>query len=132
MNLEVEKDYLKVREIFKIMGVENVPVTCRRTGPKDQGPQKRPRYITLEFNNSNDKFKVKNVTEKLKANDETKNFYMKPDRTKKEREEYKRLYKEKERLENDESDNVVEIKYGKLYVDGVVVDKLETENSNFL
>ena len=45
---------------------------------------------------------------------------------KKEREEYKRLFQIKQRLENDSEDRMVEIKYGKLYVDEVIVDQIET------
>ena len=82
----------------------------------------------LEFLSSADRNKVKKESEKLKNRDDTKNFFLKADKTKKERDEYKRLYKVKEQLEKDEPNKKVEINYGKLLVDGTPVDKIDTAN----
>ena len=132
-SVTLKNDKEKVEEILKTMQVNDVKIAHqRRIGAKDQGTEKRPRYLLLEFINSSDRNKVKNESMKLKENEDTKLFYIKADKTKKEREEYKRLYKIKEQLEKDSDGKTVEIKYGKLYVDGIVVDKIETENDNFL
>jgi hypothetical protein len=108
------------------------PVSIRRIGNKDQGAEKRPRFIVIEFASSDDRNKVKKVSDKLKENEDTKNYYLKADKTKKEREEYKRIYDMKKKIEEEEPGKKVEINYGKLYVDGTVVSKIETENNDFL
>ena len=126
-------EHEKVLEIIKSLQVGNVNlVGHRRVGNKDQGTGNRPRYILLEFMSSSDRNKVKKASAKLKDNDSTKNFFLKADKTKKERDEYTRLYKVKEQLEKDEPEKVIEISYGKLMVDGVAVDKVETENDFLL
>ena len=116
------------------MEVEDVIVSHqKRIGAKDQGAERRARFILLEFMDNNDRNKVKKESEKLKANEDTKLFYLKADKTKKEREEYKRLNKMKEELEKDNPERKkIEIKYGKLYVNEAVVDRVETENYPFL
>ena len=128
-----ENDKEKVSEIFKIMQVEDVILSdCKRIGAKDRGQDKRPRFILLDFMNASDRNRTKRASAKLKENKETERFFLKIDKTKKEREEYTRLYKIKEQLQNDDKDKVVEIKFGKLYVDETIVDQVETENNDFL
>ena len=101
-------------------------------GKKDQGTDNRPRYLLVEFANATDRNSVKKNSEILKENDDTKNFYMKADSTKKEREEYERLYDLKKKLEEDDPGKSVRIDYGKLYVEDNVVDQVHTANSDFL
>ena len=125
----------KLDEIFKVMNLENVVVTSqRRIGAKDQGTENRPRFILIEFASVDGRNQTRKSSDKLKECEDTKKFYLKADKTKKEREEYKRLYNMKKQLEEDENykDKTVEIKYDKLYVDGTVIDKVETENEDFL
>ena len=118
-----ETDNEKVEEVFNIMNVnEIVPSNIKRIGKKDQ---RRPRYILLDFTNKNERNRVKKESEKLKEDNQ---FFIKADRPKREREEYKRLYKIKEELEMDRPGRPVEIKYGKLYVENILVDQIEPEN----
>ena len=128
-------DKAKLDEIFKVMDLENVAVTShRRIGAKDQGTENRPRFILIEFASIDEQNRTRKGSDKLKECEDTTKFYLKADKTKKEREEYKRLYNMKKQLEEDESyrEKKVEIKYDKLYVDGTVIDKVETENEDFL
>ena len=126
-------DQEKIHEVLSTLqvGVVNL-VGHRRVGSKDQGADQRPRYIILEFISSAERNKVRKACDKLKDNQDTKQFFLKADKTKKERDEYKRLYKIKEQLEKDEPNKKVEISYGKLLVDGIAVDKVETENDFLL
>ena len=117
------------------MELENVCVTSqKRIGAKDQGAEKRPRFILIEFASIDERNRTRKESDKLKNCEDTKMFYWKADKTKKEREEYKRLFNMKKQLEDDENykDKNVEIKYNKLYVDGKVIDKVQTENDDFL
>ena len=125
-------DKKKVQEVLRVVESENVSVHVKRIGKKDQGIDERPRYILMEFSNSNDRHAVKKKSEKLKENEDTENFYMKADSTKKERAEYKRLFQVKKRLEEEDPNKVVKIEYGKLLVDDVVVDQIVTASSDFL
>ena len=126
-------DKEKVDEILTVLQMGAVtPVSIRRIGNKDQGDKKWPRYIVIEFASSDDRNKVRKVSEKLKEHEDTKNYFLKADKTKKEREEYKKLYDIKKKIEQDEPEKKVEINYGKLFVDGTVVSKIETENKDFL
>ena len=120
----------KVNETLKSMD-SNVSVSqCRRLGAKDRGSENRPRFIQIEFMNITDRNKVNKLSEKLKHNDDTKLFYLKADRSKEEREEYKRLRDVKKGLL--EEGKTAEIKYGKLYVDDTCVDQINTKVNDFL
>ena len=89
---------------------------------------RQPYIVTLASNAKSST--TKKQSEELKKHDDTKKFYLKPDRSKKEREEYKRLNGVKDRLEQE--GKAAEIKYGKLYVEDTCVDQINTENNNFL
>ena len=69
-------------------------------------------------------------TRLTRNNDDTKLFYLKADRSKEEREEYKRLRDVKKGLL--EEGKTAEIKYGKLYVDDTCVDQINTKVNDFL
>ena len=103
----------------------------RQIGKKDQGVDDRSRYLLLEFSSSKDRNIVKKEGTKLKSRDDTKLFFMKADSTKKEREEHKRLYGVKKKVEEDDPGKSVCIEFGKLYVDDVVADQISTENNSF-
>ena len=91
-----KNDDEKVNEIFSMINqTEGVPihvVNSKRIGKKEENG--RPRYILLEFQNSKDRNYMKNESENLKGNGYP--FFLKADRKKLEREEYKRLYAIKE------------------------------------
>ena len=129
---ESSDDKVKVEEILRVVnaGIENANI--RRIGKKDQGIDNRPRYLLLEFGSADDRHSVKKNSHKLKENQDTKNFYMKADSTKKERDEYKRLYEVKKRLEEEDPGKAIKIEYGKLYVENTVVDQISTASSDFL
>ena len=104
----------------------------RRIGKIDQGTENRPRYLLIGFLNANDRNDVKKKGNKLKEKDDTKSFFIKADSTKQEREQYKKLYDLKKRIEEDEPEKEVKIEYGKLYVDGNLVEQATTDNKDFL
>ena len=133
--VRTENDTEKIEQIFNVMELENVCVRSqKRIGAKDQGAEKRPRFILIEFASIDERNRTRKESDKLKNCEDTKMFYWKADKTKKEREEYKRLFNMKKQLEDDENykDKNVEIKYNKLYVDGKVIDQVQTENDDFL
>ena len=127
--IELEKDDEKINELMKILGFENIKiVNSFRIGKKDQGIDKRPRYIILEFSNAKDRNAVKKNSETLKNREDTKMFFLKADSTKKTREQYKKLYDTKKKIEEDDPHKKVRIEHGKLIVDEVVIDQVCTEN----
>lgn len=134
-DITLENDKDKVEEVMKILDPEeeNIrPVNVRRIGKKDQGAEARSRYLLLGFANTSDRNKVKKNSDKLKEREDTKNFYLKADLTKQQRDEYKRLYDTKKRIEDDDPDKDVKIEYGKLYVDNIVVDHVADDKKHFL
>ena len=107
------------------MNVDEVsPDNVKRIGKKDGS---KPRHILLEFASNKDRNHVKKRSTQLKDNGHP--FFLKADRPKLERLEYKRLYTVKNRLELDGNYEVVDIKYGKLYVDGTLVDQVNLPSS---
>ena len=128
-----KSDPEKVEQLLGMINTDNIgPINVRRIGKKDQGPDNRPRYLLIEFSNVSDRNAVKKKSGTLKDNNETKNFYLKADQPKKTREEYKRLHECKKRVLEENADREVKIEYGKLYVDGVVVDQVENHSQDFL
>ena len=127
----MKNDRDKVLKVLSVLGTNITSVNVRRIGKKDQGAEKRPRYIIVEFGTNDERNEVKKKSSTLKDYEATKSFYFKADLTKKTREEYARLYELKKRIMEETPDKQVKIDYGKLYVDDVVVDQLE-DNQNFL
>ena len=116
-----------------MINTDNIgPIDVHRIGKKDQGPDNRPGYLLIEFSNITDRNTIKQNSDALKNNNETKNFYLKADQPKKTREEYKRLHETKNRVLAENAEREVKIEYGKLYVDGVVVDQVENHTQDFL
>ena len=125
---KLNNDREKVLEVLKIMKLEINSVNVRRIGKKDQGAEKRPRYIMLEFSSIDERNQVKKKSSVLKDNECTKSLYLKADLTKKTREEYKRLYEMKDRILEESPDKAVKIDYGKLYVNDVVIDQIDDKD----
>ena len=131
--ISYENDNSKIEAILTVMSVNDVPVqNTRRIGNKDRGNDKRPRFIMLEFKNFNDRNKVKKASEQLKLNEDTKGLRIKADCSKKERDEYTRLYSIKKNILDEDPEKVVEIKNGKLYVNDEIMDQVSKEYNSFL
>ena len=131
--ISYENDDSKVEAMLRVMEVNDVPImNIKRIGNKDRGNDKRPRFIMIEFNNFNERNKVKKASEKLKQNEETKQLRIKADSSKKEREEYTRLYSIKKKILEEDPGKIVEIKNGKLYVNDEVMDEVAKESNYFL
>ena len=107
------------------------PIFVRRVGNIDQGPQKRLRYMLVEFKNQSERNDIKNASSLLNNIEELKTIRIKADLTKEERNEYTRFFKAKEEIEKDEN-AVVEVNKGKLIVNGNVVDQVNFNKSLFL
>ena len=132
-DVEMNDDDSKVREIMRILDAGDLKVmNTRRIGNKDQGTDNRPRYILIEFSCFKDRNYVKKNSAKLKDRDDTKTLFLKADSTKKQREEYKRLYDLKKQNEQEDPQKAVRIDYGKLYVDDTIIDQVATDNGDFL
>lgn len=122
----------KVDLIIKSCGIDNITVErVRRTGALDRGTDKRPRFILIEFNSWSERNRVKKEGEKMKDNPETKYYFFKADLSKEEKEEYARLYRLKENITKENPASAVEVKYGKLFVNSVPVDKVKSVHSDF-
>ena len=122
----------KASLIIKSCGIKDVKTErVRRIGALDRGTDKRPRFILIEFNSWTDRNLVKKAGDNLKDHPETKYYFFKADVSKEDKEEYTRLYKVKEAITKDNPDSVVEIKYGKLFVDNVQVDKAKSAHQDF-
>ena len=130
---KLNTDPEKVSKLLNIINPDGVgSVNVRRIGKKDQGPEARARYLIIEFANVSDRNVIKQKSSSLKDNEETQNFFLKADQPKKTREEYRRLHETKRRVLDENSERDVKIEYGKLLVDGVVVDQVDDSNQDFL
>lgn len=122
----------KVSLILKAIEInEIVPLRVKRIGNPDHANPGRPRFICMEFQNWDDRNKVKRSGEKLKNIPNLKHIFFKADVSKIERQEYGRLYKEKERLEKAYPGRSILIDYGKLMLDGIEIDRIKTCNLDF-
>ena len=104
---------------------------ARRIGPTNNGQNKRHRFILVEFSTWTDRNRVKQAGEKLKQDEETKNFYFKADFSKHDRDEFTRLWKMKDQISKDDSQKLVEIKYGKLFVNDIQIDQINHAHQDF-
>ena len=128
----LKEDREKVDHIIKLIDSNVDVVSARRISKKDQGAEKRHRYLLLEFRNVSERNAVRKNSSILKDKDSTKSFYVKSDLSKKTREEYGRLYKAKEKILEDDPSKTVKIDYGKLYVNDVLIDQIEDDSQDFL
>jgi hypothetical protein len=127
--VECEHDSEKIKVLMEAIDCGNIGiVNSFRIGKKDQGADERPRYILIEFSNAKDRNAVKKESAKLKDREDTKLFFFKADSTKQMREQYKRLYDAKKKIEEDDPHKDVKIEKGKLIVDEHVIDQICTDN----
>ena len=81
--VRTEKDTEKIEQILNVMELENVRVTSqKRIGAKDQGAEKRPRFILIEFASIGERNRARKESNKLKNCEDTRMFYWKADKTK--------------------------------------------------
>ena len=120
----------KVKLILGSLNLSNIDfVRCRRTGSQDQGPEKRPRFLIVEFWKQSDRNAVKAGGSTLQSIPELRGIRIKADLTKSERTEYKRLYDLKDQLSRDNPGKLVVVDKGILKIDGQEVDKYKTPST---
>ena len=119
-------DSEKVKLILNYLNLSRIDFTrCRRTGNKDQGPQKRPRFLIVEFAKQSDRNEVKAAGPQLQTIPALNDIRIKADLTKEERAEYKRLYDLKDKLCQDNPGKVVVVDRGAVKLDGQEIDKFK-------
>jgi hypothetical protein len=125
-------DHEKCSFLFQFMGVTDVRTTIKemfRLGAKSEG---KIRPLKVRFTSSSHASAVLKASKKLKDLAEH-NIYVKPDKTKAEQEEFKRIGKRKEELlveyNNDESK--VKLEKGVLYANGIEVDRYKSVQTLF-
>ena len=120
-------DNEKVKLILNALNLSNIDfVRCRRTGNQDQGPQRRPRFLIVEFSKQSDRNAVKAGGSQLQGIPDLKGIRIKADLTKDERAEYKRLYDLRDELTKNYPGKVAIVDRGVLKLDGQEVDKYKT------
>ncbi len=125
-------DNEKMKLILNALNLSNIDfVRCRRTGNQDQGPQRRPRFLIVEFSKQSDRNAVKAGGSQLQGIPELKDIRIKADLTKDERAEYKRLYDLRDELTKNNPGKVAIVDRGVLKLDGQEVDKYKSPNSGF-
>ena len=119
--------------------VMNLGETCRnavkeifRLGNIDEGDVERRRPMKVRFTSSGPATEVIQAGKKLKDLPD-QNIYVKPDKTKGEQEEFKRIGKRKSDLltEYNNDNEKVKLTKGVLYVDGVEVDRYKSPQTLF-
>ena len=131
-NNAASTDNQKVKLILSALNLDHIDfVRCRRTGNQDQGPQKRPRFLIVEFSKPSDRNEVKASGSQLQGIPELKDIRIKADLTKDERAEYKRLYDLRDQLSKDNPGKVAIVDKGVVKLDGQEIDKYKTPSSGF-
>ena len=129
-------DIHKCNLLFQIMGIDEV---CRnavkeifRLGKIDVGDTEKRRPLKVKFTSSAPASAALSAGQKLKQI-EGQSIYVKPDKTKGEQEEFKRLGKRKEELlkEYNNDNTRVKLEKGVLYVDSVEVDRYKSMQTLF-
>ena len=125
-------DSEKVKLILDALNLNNIEVVrCRRTGNQDQGPQKRPRFLIVEFSTQLDRNAVKAAGAQLNGIPELRGIRIKADLTKDERMEYKRIYDLRDQLARDNPGKTAIVDKGAVKLDGQEIDRYKTPNSGF-
>ena len=125
-------DQEKVKLILDALNLKDIKfVRCRRTGNQDQGPQKRPRFLIVEFSTQLDRNSVKSAGSQLNGIPELRGIRIKADLTKDERMEYKRLYDLRDQLARDNLGKIVIVDKGVVKLDGQEIDRYKTPSSGF-
>ena len=117
----------KVKLILSTLNMSNIDFArCRRTGNKDHGPQKHPRFLIVEFSKHSDRNAVKASGSQLQSIQELKDIRIKADLTKDERTEYKRLYDLRDQLSREHPGKIAIVDKGVVKLDGQEIDKYRT------
>ena len=117
----------KVKLILNSLNMSDIDfVSCRRTGNKDYGPQKHPRFLIVEFSKRSDRNAVKARGSQLQSIAELKDIRIKADLTKDERTEYKRLYDLRDSLSREYPGKTATVDKGVVKLDGQEIDKYRT------
>ena len=129
---EAESDIDKVKLILQALNRAHIPIKfCRRIGNKDQGPDKRPKIVLVEFNSQNDRNDVRNNATSLNEIESLKHIRIKADLSYADRNEYKRLYQKRDLLINENPGKDTKVDKGKLLMDNVVIDEFKSVHSLF-
>ena len=129
---EARSDEEKVKLILNVLNHADIPLKfCRRIGNKDQGPEKRPKILLVEFNSQKDRNVVKNSAIELNKIDSMKYIRIKADLSYEDRNEYKRLYQKRDVLIKENPDKEIMVDKGKLFMDRVVIDEFKSIHSIF-
>ena len=100
-------------------------------GNPDQGPQRRPQCLQVEFLNKLDRNIVKQACQNLNDIPEMKDIICKADLSKEERNAYTRIFKLRDDLIKNNPDAVVRYDKGKLYMNEEEIDKFKTSSTVF-
>ena len=129
-NLTTDRD--KVRYILDQLDLHHVTIaSSRRTGNKDQGPQERPRFLVVELTNQDMRHEFKAAGTKLNNIDHLKHIRVKADLSKGERDEYKRLYDLKDKLQQENPGATVLVDKGAVLINGTQIDKFKNPGMDF-
>ena len=135
-NVTADTDLKKCNALFQVMNVEEV---CRvavkevfRLGVIPEGDTEKRRPLKVKFTSSKPASDVLKAGKELK-NLEGENIYVKPDKTKGEQDEFKRIGNRKTELLAEYSDDTERVKLSKgvLYVDGIEVDRYKSVQTLF-
>ena len=135
-NVTADSDIKKCQALFRVMNVEE---ECRaaikdvfRLGniTEDDAGKRRP--LKVKFLSSKPVSEILKASKKLKEI-QGENIYVKPDKTKGEQEEFKRIGERKTALLAEYNDDAERVKLtkGVLYVDGVEVDRYKSVQTLF-
>ena len=127
-----EDDAQKLELILKLFNVSmSKVISFKRVGSPDRGPDNRPRYLLIELVDVETRKEIKDNCSILKTIETLKHLYIKADLSKKDREEYSRLFKLKEKLEKDNPSKSITYNKGKIYMENEVVDEFKTSSKIF-
>ena len=135
-NVTADTDLKKCDALFQVMNVDD---ECRsavkdvfRLGAKTDDDAGRRRPLKVKFLSSKPASEVLKASKKLKEI-QGENIYIKPDKTKGEQEEFKRIGDRKTALLAEYNDDIERVKLtkGVLYVDGVEVDRYKSVQTLF-
>ena len=124
-------DNEKAKLILDALNMSNIDlVRCRRTGNQDQGLQKRPRFLIVEFSTQLDRNAVKAGGSLLHQIHELRGIRIKADLTKDERTEYRRLYDLRDQLARGNPGKTAIVEKGAVKLDGHEIDRYKTPSSS--
>ena len=129
---EADTDKEKVDMILDALGKPDTEIAhCRRIGTEDRGHEGRGRFLLIEFKDQRDRNSVRKDANKLNGIEPLKHLRFKADLTKEERDEYKRLYEQKDTLQEANPTENVRVDKGKLYIGDNEVDHIKVSSKVF-